>query len=107
MTALLSESEVLARWPALSKSGLRAARKAGRISWIKGKRGSAWYREEAIETFIHEELELCRARAHEKNTFAAINGSRRNQAALVGTVSGLTKEQEELAAHLSAQRILK
>jgi hypothetical protein len=54
---LMSEVDVLQRWPALSKSGLRAARHGGRIAWVKGKRGSAWYRPSAIETFITEELE--------------------------------------------------
>lgn len=105
---LISELEVLRRWPALSKSTLRAARKAGRISWIKGKRGSAWYRVTAIKSFINAEMEIpCRDRVHDQNTLAAINGSQKSRGAPAGTGFGLTKEQEELAAHLCAQRILK
>ena len=55
--SLISEPDVLARWPALSKSRLRIARHTGIIAWVKGKRGSAWYRPPAIEIFIAKELE--------------------------------------------------
>jgi hypothetical protein len=54
---LISESDVLTRWPALSRSRLLAARESGTISWVRGKRGSAWYRSIAIENFISKELE--------------------------------------------------
>jgi hypothetical protein len=105
---LLSEDDVLAQWPALSKCGLRAARQAHKIGWVRGKRGSAWYRPSAIETFISEELEQpCRAHAQEPSLNSAANGLPKNLGVLASTVSGMTLEMEERAAQASALRILK
>jgi hypothetical protein len=105
---LISETEALARWPALSKSGLRSARHAGRIAWVRGKRGSAWYRPSAIETFIQQELEQpCRARAHDHSLLSQTNGSPTTQDRHSSIASGLSQELEERVAQASAQRILR
>jgi hypothetical protein len=103
---LISEAAVLKRWPLLSKHQLRAARKAGRISWIKGKRGSAWYRAIFVENFIAQELE-CLAQESDPYLKSAASGSLKNPDDLVSTVSGMIPEMEELASQASAQRILK
>ena len=96
---LIPEIEVLARWPALSKCGLRAARQARRIAWIRGKRGSAWYRLSEIEIFITKELEQpCRVARRDPNLNLPVNGSPKNQDAPATTVSGLTQELAEHAA---------
>jgi hypothetical protein len=105
--ALLSEADVLKRWPALSKSKLLAARKDKRIGWVRGKRGAAWYRPSAIEIFITQELEQpCRDHAHETFLNSAANGSPRNPADPATTASGMTQELAERAGQASAKRIL-
>ena len=104
---LLSERTVLERWPALSKCGLRAARQTGRIAWVRGKRGSAWYRPSAIEIFIINEMEQpCLAPAPGRSSRSAINGSLRNLVVPVTTATGKTQPQAEQDALASAQRIL-
>jgi hypothetical protein len=105
---LIAEADALTKWPALSKSGLRAARHTGRIAWVRGKRGSAWYRLSAIETFIQQELEQpCRARAYDHSLRSLTNGSPMTQDRHSSIDSGLSLELEELVAQASAQRILK
>lgn len=105
---LIAEADVLARWPALSKSGLRAARHAGRIAWIRGKRGSAWYRASAIEEFIRRELEQpCREQGPDRYSNSVANGLPKNPDVPASIVSGMTPEMEELVAQASAQRILR
>jgi hypothetical protein len=105
---LVSERDVLTRWPALSKAGLKGARQTGKIARVRGKRGSAWYRASAIETFISKELEQpCRAHAHDHYSNSAVNGSPTTQDHLISTVSGLSPELEEHAALASARRISK
>jgi hypothetical protein len=106
MITLLSEPDVLSRWPALSKCGLRAARKTGRISWVRGKRGSAFYREEAIEQFIQKELEKpCRDHARDLYLNSAANGSPGSPAHPSTTDFGLSQELEEHAAQACARKI--
>ena len=106
MTPLLSEPDVLARWPALSKCGLRAARQAGRISWVKGKRGSAWYREETIESYIAKELEQpCHDLARDHSLNLAANGLPKIPAPHFSTDSGLSQALEEHAARACARKI--
>jgi|HubBroStandDraft_2_1064218.scaffolds.fasta_scaffold11487_4 hypothetical protein len=39
--SLLSERKLLEQWPMLSRLELICARKQKRITWVKGKRGSA------------------------------------------------------------------
>jgi hypothetical protein len=103
---LISEADALKRWPPLSKSRLLAARKCGRIAWVRGKRGSAWYRPSAIETFITMELEQpCRGRAQEISLNSAANGSPKNQVPHSSIVSGLSPALEEHAARACAQKI--
>jgi hypothetical protein len=104
---LLSEATVLSRWPALSKSLLRIARQQGRISWVKGKRGSAWYRPPSVETFITKELEQpCLDHAPDRSLSSAGNGSLTTQDRRSSIDSGLNSELEERVALASAQRIL-
>jgi len=99
MAVLISENDVLARWPALSKSALLAARKSGRIGWVRGKRGSAWYREEAIEAFITKELEQpCHDQEHDRFSNLADNGSPRTPVRPSYTASGLSQALEEHVA---------
>jgi len=106
--ALISEADVLTRWPALSKSKLLAARKAGRIAWVRGKRGAAWYRATSIEHFITMELEQpCRDRENMPSLNSAANGSPKNPAAVASIASGMTPAMAARAAQASAQRILK
>ena len=106
--ALISETDVLTRWPALSRSALLAARKAGSIAWVRGKRGSAWYRPAAVETFITKELEQpCRDHAREISLNSAANGSPKNPEGPGGTDSGMTPAMEEHVALACAQTILK
>src|SRR6185437_7022522 len=105
---LISEREVLRRWPVLSLDDLRGARKSGRITWVAGKRGSAWYRPSAIQAYISEFKEhRCLARERMPCSSLATNGSAEFPEARHSTVSGLTQEMEERVAQASAQRILK
>ena len=84
---LLSEPDVLTRWPALAKSTLLAARKTGTIAWVRGKRGSAWYRPSAIETFITKELEQpCLGLEQTLSSSSESNGSPRIRTPKISTV---------------------
>lgn len=104
----LSEPQVLARWPLLSRDRLRAARTAFQISWVRGKRGSAWYRATAVEQFIAKELERpCRDHAHAPSLNSEDNGSPENLAVPDIIASGMTPEMVEHIAQASAQRILR
>jgi hypothetical protein len=103
---LMSEAAVLKCWPALSKARLRVARGVGQIAWVKGKRGSAWYRPTAIETFITKELEQpCRVPEQSHSSSSAINGSPESQDRKNSIVSGLSQELAERVAKASLQKI--
>lgn len=103
---LLSEPDVLRRWPALSRAMLRSARQTGRIGWVRGKRGSPWYRPSAIETFINKELEhQCRVQEPDPYSSSGTNGLPQNRAQKNSTDSGLSQEQEELVAQRLVQKI--
>jgi hypothetical protein len=108
---LLAEQAVLTRWPALSKATLINARKSGKIAWVRGKRGSAWYRASAIEDFIKKELEQpCHEQGPDRYSNSAANGSPKNLDAPATIVSGMSpdmEKMEELVALASAQRILR
>lgn len=62
----ISEKDARERWGCLSASGLRAARRAGTIAWVRGPRGSAWYRPSAVRAFITTHLETRTADAPTK-----------------------------------------
>jgi hypothetical protein len=103
---LVSEADVLTRWPALSRAALLAARKSQRIGWVRGKRGSAWYRPSAVEIYISQELEQpCRAHAHDHYLNSVDSGSPTTQDRPSSTVSGLSPALEEHAARACAQKI--
>jgi hypothetical protein len=103
---LIAEADVLKQWPVLSRALLLAARKQGRIAWVRGKRGSPFYRPSAIEEFIHKELEQpCRAHAHDHSLNSAANGSPTTQHPDSSIVSGLSPVLEEHAARAYAQKI--
>jgi hypothetical protein len=105
---LISEPDVLQRWPALSKSRLRIARHTGLITWVRGKRSSAWYRPSAIETFISKELEQpCRAQETGPYLSSEVNGSPMNEGRKSSTDSGLSPELEELVAQRLVRKIFK
>lgn len=103
---MISESDVLARWPALSLALLRRARKQGQISWIPGKRHSAWYRADAVEQFIANYVEQpCRAVAKLPSSNSADSGSPSIPDRHSSTVSGLSQDLEEHAALHFARQI--
>jgi len=105
---LISEIAVLARWPALSKSRLRIARHTGLIAWVKGKRGSAWYRPSSVEDFIKRKLEHpCLENAPDHYSSSATTGSPTKKEQKSSTTSGLSPELEELVAQVSVQKIFK
>jgi hypothetical protein len=106
--SLISETEVLVRWPALSKAGLKAARENGKISWVRGKRGSAWYRPSAIEHFINQELEQpCRDHARAPSLNLPGNGLPTIPVASGSIASGVTRAMEEHVALVYEQATLK
>jgi hypothetical protein len=108
VASLVSEAAVLTEWPVLSKATLTRARKSGRIAWIRGKRGSAWYRPSAIEEFIKKELEQpCRAHAPDHSLNSKGNGLLKNPASPDSIDSGVTPALAERVAQASAHRILK
>jgi hypothetical protein len=90
----------------ISKLGLRAARHAGQIAWVRGKRGSAWYRPSAIEQFISKELEKpCHDRGPARSSKSVTSGSPMIPDHHSYTDSGLSPELEEHAARALAQQI--
>jgi hypothetical protein len=105
---LLPEAQVLKQWPCLSTTGLRAARKSGKIRWYKGKRSSAWYLPEDIWTFIANNMEAS-WQGHVQNRCSNLqgNGSPTSMEPETFIDSGMTLELEEHAARASARRILK
>src|SRR5262245_43871430 len=105
---LIDEQAVLDRWPALSRSKLRAARKSKRVGWVCGKRGYAWYRPSAIEEFIRKELEKpCLAQEPTPSSSLEGNGLPTNTEQKSSTDSGLSQEQEELVAQRLVQKIFR
>lgn len=104
--ALMPESAVLNNYPVLSLSRLRRARAEGEIAWVKGKRGSAWYRPSAIETFITEHMETpCHDNPKRPSLNSADNGSPKNRERRLSVVTGLSPDQVEHAALACAQKI--
>jgi hypothetical protein len=104
----IREQAAVQNWPLLSPAGLHAARLAGKIAWIRGKRGSIWYRPSAIRAYIAEHLETpCRAHAPARSSNSPANGSPPSPAPATSTASGMTPELEEHVARACAQRILK
>jgi hypothetical protein len=104
---LLCESDVLKRWPVLSKLKLLAARNGGRIAWVCGKRKSAWYRPSSIENYITMELEKpCHVRATQIALNSAASGSPVSQEGGFTDI-GMTPAMEEHVALACAQTILK
>jgi len=105
---LLAEADVLDRWPALSKSSLRTARQQGRISWVKGKRGSAWYRASAVEKFIEKRLEQpCHDQDQSPSSKSEGTGLRESRTDQDFIITGMTQELEERAARSLARTISK
>jgi hypothetical protein len=103
----LPEGQVLQRWPFLSVSRLRAARRAKKIKWIRGKRNSAWYHPRAVLAFITEELEIeCHDLDQTLSANLGGNGLLPKPAAQTFTDFGMMQELEEHAARASAHRIL-
>src|ERR1051326_5935415 len=54
---LVAEPDVLRLRKCLACGTLREARKNGKITWTRGKRGTAWYRLADVDRFIQAELE--------------------------------------------------
>jgi len=100
------ERSVLDRWQLLSSGGLLAARRAGKIAWIKGKRGSVWYRPSAVRDYIAAYLENpCHDRAQDHCSSSTDNGSLPSMEAGTSTGSGLTPELQEHVERVLAQSI--
>lgn len=106
--SLLSESQVIKFWPCLSRIGLRAARKSGKIRWVRGQRGTAWYETSAVREYIRDVLEVARCLDHDPDpcSNSAVNGSRPRAIEEICTAIGSTPELEEHVAKVCAQRIL-
>lgn len=105
---LLSESQVVKTWPCLSRIGLRAARKSGKIRWVRGQRGTAWYEPSAVREYIRDVLEVARWLDHDPDpcSNSAVNGSPPKAIEEICTAIGSTLELEEHVAKVCAQRIL-
>jgi hypothetical protein len=104
---LMDEKAVLKQWPCLSHEGLLIARKRGIISWVRGKRGSPFYRPDAVRQYIADYLENpCQDPAPEACSKSAVTGSPRSRTVRDITLSGLTPAMVELAGEASARRIL-
>jgi len=102
----IPEAEVLARWPVLAASALRIARHQGKIAWIRGKRGTAWYRAEAVQSYISTYMEQpCRALERHPSSNLEDNGSRTSRAAPISTDIGLSRDLEEHVAKAFARKI--
>jgi hypothetical protein len=104
---LIPEAEVLSHRPMLAVGLLLAARKAGTITWTKGKRNSAWYRLSDVDAYIKQRESRCRAPEQTRYSNSADNGSDASRAGKGSGVTGMTPELVEAAALASAQRILK
>lgn len=99
---LLPEKEILRRWPLLSLNHLRAARASGTIAWVRGKRGTAWYRPEAVTEYIRKYLEEpCREQPLEAHGLPPSNKGKDTMTASV------PPELLERVAARSAARIMK
>ena len=102
----ISQEQVLARWACLSVERLRAARAAGHISWIKGKRGHPFYRPGAVKAYIADYLEHpCPAHGPIPSSNSADNGSPATQPRLTYIDFGVTEEMLEHVARVSARQI--
>ncbi len=100
------EADVVDKYPLLSVSTLRSARKARQISWIKGKQGRAYYRPSAIEDFIANHLEMsCHAPEKTLSLNSANSGSQKSPPRLSIIDSGLNPELAEHAAQALARKI--
>ena len=104
----IPEAQVLARWPVLSAAGLRRARLEGKIGWVRGKRGSAWFRPTAVQAYIHDFLEnepSCHVSERPHSLNSAASGSRAAQIRPASTDIGLSPEAIEQAALAFARKI--
>lgn len=101
---LLSEKQVLDKYPVLSAHVLKKARKDETIAWARGKWKSPWYRVSAVETFIRS-LEKCPALAPAPSSNSPDNGSRKTQGRPISIDFGQNQELVEHAARHLAQRI--
>jgi hypothetical protein len=103
---LLSEERILELRACLSAARLRAARKAGTITWTTGKRKSPWYRLTDVDLFIRQTLERkCRDLALPPSLNSGITGSQESQGNPTSTAIGLTPELAEHAADRLAAMI--
>jgi hypothetical protein len=104
---LISEAEVLVWRPILAAGLLLAARKAGNITWTRGKRNSAWYRLADVDAYIKQRESQCRAHAQTRYSNSADNGSAESPAGKDSGVTGMTPELAEAVALASARKILR
>jgi hypothetical protein len=103
---LLSEAQVLDRWPMLSAGVLQRARREKAVTWHKGKRKSAWYRVSDVEAFIERKLKHeCRAPENPLCSNSPDNGSPPIPGAPSSIDSGLTPALEEHVAEALAHQI--
>jgi hypothetical protein len=96
----ISEAEALERWPFLSAHRLRLARKSGKLSWVRGKRGAPWYCEEDLAAYVKAELikvGKCLEPEVQISSSLADTGSAERRGARVSTSAGTMKDLEESA----------
>lgn len=103
---LIAEDQVLRYRPALAKSLLLAARKAKKITFTTGARGTVWYRLPDVDAFLKTRETQCLGHAPDPSLKLTDTGSRKSQAGTGSTISGMTRELAEHVAEASAQEIL-
>src|SRR5690242_14129460 len=89
---LIPEDQVLRYRPTLAKSLLLAARKANKITYTKGARGTVWYRLPDVDAYLKTRETQCQGRAPDAYSNSAGTGSPKSQGGRGCTVSGMTPE---------------
>lgn len=104
--APIYESDVVDKYPLLTVSMLRAARRRGRISWIRGKQGRAYYLPSDIEAYILSDLGVpCQSQEPAPSSNSAGSGSRSYRTRPAITDAGLSEAQIDRVALRLARQI--
>lgn len=100
----ISERELLARFPWIGASRLRAFARSGKVSFIAGRQGSRWYGPAEIAA-LFEFLTSPAVADTEPSTNGDAKGSAARQATPGSDASGMDPELRELAARSLAATI--
>lgn len=103
--ALIPEREVIVYRPCLAVSLLREARKAGMVAWTRGKRGTAWYTLEDVDSFLNTRKTPCHIQENMLSSSLAASGLPRSRGERGYIDIGLPPELEETAARALARKI--